>query len=646
MEHQTTRVSDLTRNIPSFCMLNELLQSTKIKDDEEAVMVTRMCVDPRHVEEFERLLRMILKATHTVGHVSTCVVRPPLGECMYTSIVKYSKLQAIRQMYSSTVESDVELFKLLAARDSLLLEPPTYQIEAGFGTWIEANGNTKPMRGEDDNLVYQNVPGPCCNDSCENPHGLNVRASFVIPTKDFQLFRSRYQRNNKKGGQKNLRCFPCCRNGRHISSGFCGDSIRVHVAVSRLTKSGGVKICPIQTLRPAVLAFARFLNLDGTFESRTYLFMFGTRGAAMETSSQSAIFEFNAECKAWHYGWTAPRGQGVSGSDAQHVLEVLFMKPMGSYMYCLERLRSDSFSIFSSRRASHAPIKPDTEAYENNYTTDCRIMKRKRASIMKAELPAHSLQAQTSKPPKLALQAQIVDKLASTVIPSSLNKDQTDGIDRDTANTCSKMIDVQPCKMETIFDSVPLSSTTSEDRAASGFDYRDFDSLMESDNVEHTQLYTQQIRHQQQLSLQSQQMQNFQQSQDLQRHQCQQHELLRHQQQLLQQLSEQMMINQQQELQDRGGLANHSLFQEEKPARRVVSTEEVPWSELYNLFDSTPVSQMYTNDDLDQDKKTFQDYERSSSISPIANLGIDSAASSRMASLSITPSQQAVLNYL
>jgi hypothetical protein len=53
----------------------------------QAVMVTRMCVDPRHVEEFERLLRMILKSTHTVGHVSTCVVRPPPGEFTYTSIV-------------------------------------------------------------------------------------------------------------------------------------------------------------------------------------------------------------------------------------------------------------------------------------------------------------------------------------------------------------------------------------------------------------------------------------------------------------------------------------------------------------------------------------------------------------------------------
>ncbi|KAG6616938.1 uncharacterized protein IUM83_04840 [Phytophthora cinnamomi] len=572
-EHQEASSAELTRSFLSFRMLKEALQSTNIKDDEEAVMVTRMCVDPRHVEEFERLLRMILKTTHTVGHVSTCVVRPPPGEFTYTSIVKYSGLQAMRQIYPSTVESGVDFYKLLAARDSLLLEPPTYQIEAGFGTWIESDGNTKPMRGddpeEDDNLVYQSVPGPCCNDSCENPHGLNVRASFVAPTKDFQLFRPRYQRNNKKGGQKNLRCFPCCRNGRHVSSGFCGDSIRVHVAVSRVTESGGVKICPIQTTRPAVLAFARFLNLEGTFDQTVSgpevfpgqtiektdvlawvrdkehpmnpLFPGILRGAAMETSSQSAIFEFNAECKAWHYGWTAPRGQGLSGSDAQHVLEVLFMKPMGSYMYCLERLRSDGFSIYSSRRASHAvTIKPEAEAFENQETADDRHLKRKRTQ--------------------------------------------------------------------------------------------------------------QQPQQQQQLNRQQQQLLINQQNQQLQQHQRQQQELLQHQQRLIQQLAEQMMISQQQQQQQQqqqlhvdhlqvpGGLQSHSLFQEEQPARRVVSTEELPWSELYNLFDPAPLSPASTDDDPDHDEESLP--------SPGGSPAPSSAASSGMASPSVAPGQQAILNYL
>lgn len=41
----------------------------------------------------------------------------------------------MRKIYPSSVESGVDFYKLLAARDSLLLEPPTYQIEAGYVTF-------------------------------------------------------------------------------------------------------------------------------------------------------------------------------------------------------------------------------------------------------------------------------------------------------------------------------------------------------------------------------------------------------------------------------------------------------------------------------------------------------------------------------
>ncbi|TDH68528.1 hypothetical protein CCR75_001431 [Bremia lactucae] len=79
---------DKSTSSESFRMLKEVLRSTNINEDEEAILITRMCVDPQHVEEFERLLRMILKSTHSVGHVSTCVVRPPPEKFTYTSIVR------------------------------------------------------------------------------------------------------------------------------------------------------------------------------------------------------------------------------------------------------------------------------------------------------------------------------------------------------------------------------------------------------------------------------------------------------------------------------------------------------------------------------------------------------------------------------
>ncbi|CAI5722261.1 unnamed protein product [Peronospora effusa] len=684
MEDQEAKIdAELTRTFLSFRMLKEVLQSTNIKDDEETVMVTRMCVDPRHVEEFERLLRMILKSTHTVDHVSTCVVRPPPGEYTYTSIVKYSNLHAMRHIYPSTMESGVELHKLLAARDSLLLEPPTYQIEAGFGTWIESDGNTKPMRGDDseddDNLVYQTVPGSCCNDSCENPHGLNVRASFVAPTKNFQLFRPRYQRNNKKGGQKNLRCFPCCRNGRHVSSGFCGDSIRVHVAISRMTESGGVKICPIQTTHPAVLAFARFVNLDGTFDPTVSgpevspghtiekadvlawvrdkhhpmnpLFPGILRGAAMETSSQSAIFQFNAECKAWHYGWTAPRGQGLSGSDVQHVLEVLFMKPMGSYMYCLECLRSDGFSIYSSRRASHAAIKSDTESFENQEIADDRHLKRKR--VIHAIAP--TIGAMMHQPPASPSTTEVS---SDSPIFSPSKEGMTNGrcpsvvsAMRATASQTftgfvditSPMTPIPPFEARNNYGSTPsriaacpppvLVDSVSSDFHCRGYDSMTSGNMLQNDNQPQQQK-------QQQLNWQQQQLVIEEQNQQLQRHQREQQDLLLQQQQrLIEHLAEQMMISQQHHQQQQQlhvnhlqGLQSHSLFQEELPARRVVSTDELPWSELYNLFDPTPLSPGSTDDDPDRDDEMLS----SPGNSPAPFL----APSSGVVSPSLTPVHQ------
>lgn len=484
-----------------------------------------------------------------------------------------------------------------------------------FGTWIESDGNTKPMRGDDAdddaNLVYQNVPGPCCNDSCENPHGLNVRASFVVPTKNFQLFQPRYQRNNKKGGQKNLRCFPSCRNGRHVSSGFCGDSIRVHVGVSRVTESGGVKICPIQTSQPIVLTFARFVNLDGAFDMTVSgpevfpgqtidkadvlawvrdkehpmnpLFPGILRGAAMETASQSAIFEFNAECKAWHYGWTAPRGQGLSGSDAQHVLEVLFMKPMGAYMYCLERLRSDGFSIYSSRRASHAAVKP--EVFENEDTDD-RIVKRKRSQAPPS--PSTTISSTTSDSPVESPEKERALPRSGPTGPQSFNPMLVGGFSSASSSSAFKAerpfhgggnLSMSSCPPSSGFDNAMLSGM-----------------LLNGGTTTEQQ---QQLQLQQQLQRQLQLQQQHHQHQHQRQHQ-RQHQQLPPGEAIIGQVVAPTNVLLPQY--PPGDLMSHMLFSDLLPPRRVVASEELPWSELYNLFDVVPSLPMdQSDDDPDRD---------------------------------------------
>ena len=39
------------------------------------------------------------------------------------------------------------------------------------------------------------------------------------------IFMGGYMRNNKRTGQKNLRCFPCCRRDGHNTASYCGRAV-------------------------------------------------------------------------------------------------------------------------------------------------------------------------------------------------------------------------------------------------------------------------------------------------------------------------------------------------------------------------------------------------------------------------------------
>jgi hypothetical protein len=416
-----------------------------------------------------------------------------------------------------------------------------------------------------------------------------------------------------------------------VSSGFCGDSIRVHVGISRVTESGGVKFCPIQqSNQPIVLTFARFINLDGAFDQTVSgpdvfpgqtidksevlawvrdkehpmnpLFPGILRGAAMETASQSAIFEFNSECKAWHYGWTAPRGQGLSGSDAQHVLEILFMKPMGAYMYCLERLRSDGFSIYSSRRASHAAIKPEAEPFENGEHDD-RSVKRKRTQVPPS--PAGTISSIASDSPLASPEKEDSwNRAASTTTSEALIKDVTTSLEHQTFKS-------EP----TIAQAPPSSSFTNVNcPLPSDFDTpSNFSMLLNNAN-----------------GMQAQQ-------------QSQLHQQLQSQ---MNSLPEGGMHNYLPPHYPSGDLMSHTLFNDMQPPRRVVASEELPWSELYNLFDSVaPLAMVTSDEDPDRD----YDSPGSTPTPSSGGYGDDDDIALQTNAFTQAPlpsSSQAVLNYL
>ena len=52
-------------------------------------------------------------------------------------------------------------------------------------------------------------------------------------------FKESYQRNNKRGGHKNMRCFPHC-GDNHTNNSFCGRPLRVHLMPVRQGDPFGV----------------------------------------------------------------------------------------------------------------------------------------------------------------------------------------------------------------------------------------------------------------------------------------------------------------------------------------------------------------------------------------------------------------------
>lgn len=172
----------------------------------------------------------------------------------------------------------------------------------------------------------------------ETNHSGSVQGCF-----ETEVFRPVYQRNNKRGGLKNLRCFPSCSLTEHRTRGFCGRSVVVtfrHTqALSNLRAfcefqqepfeadscSHAVDLTQIRTksdpLKPLIEGRLAWRNKDGCTE-----------------------FEFNAERRGWHYAW----GSNKHKCDTKHRLVCKLYD--ASTMSFISQCASPEFVLFCRRR--------------------------------------------------------------------------------------------------------------------------------------------------------------------------------------------------------------------------------------------------------------------------------------------------------
>ncbi|OQS00656.1 hypothetical protein ACHHYP_02883 [Achlya hypogyna] len=224
--------------------------------------------------------------------------------------------------------------------------------------------------------------------------GVNSSARRMMSFDEDTVIRRCYQRNNRKGGQKNLRCFPNCCAGVHASTGYCGGPIVVHLTHPSLPATGADDYLLVAEFCPVVNGTPEGSLRDGDVwplskavamaekEKNPLLPLF--QGAPMEGTPQS--YCFNASKKGWHYGFVSNKHV----SEMHHVLMVYLLEKRGtSDVAVVDTLVSISFSIYCRRRAKTSRLG-ELLAADPLVAADERKRKDPAAEVPKVRPPSRS----------------------------------------------------------------------------------------------------------------------------------------------------------------------------------------------------------------------------------------------------------------
>jgi len=167
-------------------------------------------------------------------------------------------------------------------------------------------------------------------------------------------FKPSYLRNNRRGGQKNIRCFPTCAEEGHKCSGFCGRTVHVQLSAEKAKQQSNL------------IAVAEFLQAgaDGLSEDGTSKLSVGTvvtksfldahirvkedplrRFIGGSSNIDKETFGFRPSC--WHYSWRSNK----HCTNKKHSLRVyVFTRTSEGHYRCIETIDSLQFSLFSSKQ--------------------------------------------------------------------------------------------------------------------------------------------------------------------------------------------------------------------------------------------------------------------------------------------------------
>jgi len=201
-------------------------------------------------------------------------------------------------------------------------------------------------------------------------------------------FGQKYQRNNKRGGLKNLRCFPSCAT-MHKERGFCGRTVKVKVtsphssnanfmcigkfALAHVAPAGGIE-------DPSLGEIFNAMEVENLCRTPKDI----TKPYVPSETEDGEIFVMNRRLKGWNYGWQANK----HSCNAEHVLKAYMFRviPDEEKVQCVAMVSSPAFVLFCRRRrrfevkptAPIAPIAPTATLHSSS-----RKVGRKRSSPQK-----------------------------------------------------------------------------------------------------------------------------------------------------------------------------------------------------------------------------------------------------------------------
>mmetsp|Transcript_16911 Transcript_16911/g.32998 ORF Transcript_16911/g.32998 Transcript_16911/m.32998 type:complete len:901 (-) Transcript_16911:113-2815(-) len=167
-------------------------------------------------------------------------------------------------------------------------------------------------------------------------------------------FKERYQRNNKFGGQKNLRCYPICSKGGHRDSGFCGTALTCTIhdlppleAGWEYRSFGEFIVCGTKELmRPnGTIPLEEAQSKERTASLPKLPWLSGD--VRLQDGTEVSV-SFNRQLGGWHYGWRANK----HSCDSYHCFRayIFKLKNDSDQLIYVGSVSSPVFQVYSRRR--------------------------------------------------------------------------------------------------------------------------------------------------------------------------------------------------------------------------------------------------------------------------------------------------------